>query len=286
MEELNRTVDEITEEYNLTCASGKSFCGISTGYYELDYKTGGFQKGELILLSGERKEDKFPFVLNMVHHMITKEKVPVAIFSMNLSKKQIIKQLFAIELGPKDLYFNKNFCDGQHAEEVRECGKKIKESPLYIEDNVYLTLEEICESCVKLKEEIELGFVVIDNIQLFACNETKKDTVMGGSIVKSLKTLAKDIDSPLLLVSDKTIETEINRCSEITGKLDRFLTEVLYLDRYADLKMCMYSDEPYKSNDPKIGIQDVTINLERNDSIGKVQLVKEVGTNRFLNRLA
>lgn len=283
MEELRTMISEILEEYENTVIGNKAFTGLFTGYFELDYKTGGFQKGELILLSGTRKEDKFPLALNIVHNMITKENIPTAIFSMTLSKKQILKQILAIDLGKKDIFFNKNFCDKEHVEAVRESCKRIAESPLFIENNLYTSLEDIKESCLKIKKEKGLGFVVIDCAQLLGCGGIESETERNRVIGWSLKELAQETNCPVLLLSDTTIDAGGSKAKEIMRQLEKESIDRMHLNQYADLKLYMYSSEPHQGNDPMVGIQDVMIEVERNDSIGKIQLIKEVGINRFLN---
>lgn len=283
MEELKNIISEILEEYENTVKENKTVTGIFTGYYDLDYKTGGFQKGELILLSGGRKEDKLPLALNMVYHIITKENIPTVIFSMTLSKKQILKQILAIDLGKKDLFFYKNFCNKEHVEAVRESCKRNAERPLFIENHLYTSLDEIKDSCLKLKKEKGLGFVVIDCAQFLRCGDINSEIERNRFIGWSLKGLAQEINCPILLLSDTAIDAGGNKAKEIMRQLEKETGDLIYLNRYADLKLYMSSSEPHKGNDPMVGIQDVVIEVERNDSIGKIQLIKEVGINRFLN---
>jgi replicative DNA helicase len=194
--------------------TGKIIRGIPTGFEKLDEYLGGFQKSDLIILASRPSQGKTALALSIARNVAVREKIPVGIFSLEMSKDQIIDRLLASEAGVSlwKLRTGRLTSDGEVDELalVYEAAERLKKSPIFIDDTPSLTNLQIRTMSRKLKHEIgELGILIIDYLQLVKGSKNYESRVQEVTeISKSLKELARELEVPVIAISQLSREPE------------------------------------------------------------------------------
>ena len=253
--------------------------GLSTGFYDLDYKTKGLQNGELILLAGRKWMGKLGLALSIVHHVVTKENVTAAVFSPSLKNKQIIKRILAIEMREKEEIIFNGPRDLEELELLKKNVEKLAEAPIYIDDSICITVEDIRKKCLGIRSEGKLGLIVVDYLQLLCCDVEESGWGMK-KVVRGLKEIAREADCPLLLISELSSDGE-----RIWFKHPELLSidDTDYTKQYADLIMLLYAEQYDREKSSENKEAEVIIVKNRDGSTGKVRLAMELGGYRFRN---
>jgi replicative DNA helicase len=282
-ESTKKVIGNMLEEYKLM--SGRIsehrgiVTGLSTGFYDLDYKTRGLQKGELILLAGRKWMGKLGLALSIVHHVVTKEKVTTAVFSPSITSSQVIKRLLAIAMTEKEEIIFNAPRDYEEFELIKNSAQKLAEAPIYIDDSVCITVEDIRKKCIGLSSEGKLGLIVVDYLQLLSCDGEESSWGMR-KVVQGLKEIAREADCPLLLISELSSDGE-----RIWFKHPELLSidDTDYTKQYADLIMLLYAEQYDREKSSENREAEVIIVKNRDGSTGKVRLAMELGGYRFRN---
>lgn len=256
--------------------------GLSTGFYDLDYKTRGLQKGDLILLAGRKWMGKIGLALSIIDHVIMKEKVATAIFSPDLSARQVAKRLLAIESDDNAAIVLHGPREADDWLKLEKGMSILGAAPLFIDDSHYISVEDIRRKCLKLKKEEKLGFVVIDYLQLLTCETVGFEENTGKKIMRGLKDLVREIDCPILVIS------ELSSCGEKLWNMRPELVDIDesdYTRQYSDLIMMLYVNKLNKPDEPEINDTELIVVKNRNGSVGKIKLKTELGGMRFKNLL-
>ncbi len=253
---------------------GLTIRGVPTGFSKLDQYLGGFQKSDLIILASRPSQGKTAFALNIVRYLGVQEKIPVAIFSLEMSKDQIVDRLLASEAGVSlwRLRTGKLLSEGDVDELalIYEAGERLKISPIFIDDSPSLTDLQLRTMSRKLKHEIgELGLIVIDYLQLIRSNKRFESRVQEVSeISKNLKELARELEVPVLAISQLSREPE-KRTSSIPRLSD--LRESGSLEQDADVVLFIH-----RPKEGAVGLPSNQVNIiiakHRNGPIGSVEL--------------
>ena len=253
--------------------------GLSTGFYDLDYKTKGLQNGELILLAGRKWMGKLGLALSIVHHVVTKENVTAAVFSPSLKSNQVIKRLLVIEMREKEEIIFNGPRDFEELELLKKNVQKLAEAPVYIDDSVCITVEDIRKKCLEIKSEGKLGLIVVDYLQLLCCEGEESGFGMK-KVVRGLKKIAREADCPLLIISELSSDGE-----RIWFKHPELLSidDADYTKQYADLIMLLYAEQYDWEKPSESREAEVIIVKNRDGSTGKVRLAIELGGYRFRN---
>ncbi len=262
---------------------GLTIRGVPTGFSKLDQYLGGFQKSDLIILASRPSQGKTAFALNIVRYLGVQEKIPVAIFSLEMSKDQIVDRLLASEAGVSlwRLRTGKLLSEGDVDELalIYEAGERLKTSPIFIDDSPSLTDLQLRTMSRKLKHEIgELGLIVIDYLQLIRSNKRFESRVQEVSeISKNLKELARELEVPVLAISQLSREPE-KRTSSIPRLSD--LRESGSLEQDADVVLFIH-----RPKEGAVGLPSNQVNIiiakHRNGPIGSVELYFDPETVSF-----
>lgn len=259
--------------------------GMPTGFYDLDFMTQGFQKGDLILIAGRSFMGKTVFVLSISSYVALKENKTVAYFSPRSAEKQVMTRLLSMdsELNIQDLMYGKIDKDGW--QKLKVSAKKIAESPLHIDDSPCNTVNEIRKKCLKLKKQKELDLIVIDSLQFIFpdaryryCPDDKKKQ----SIMRGLKKIAVEMDCPVVIISKlpDPVNLEDNKRPEITD-----LYSFDYSAQYSDVIIFMYQDRELRRKLPyKDILTDLIIAKNRSGKDGVVKLRPQFDYSRFVNQ--
>lgn len=176
--------------------------GISTGFYDLDYKTSGLQPSDLILIAARPSMGKTAFVLNLAQYIAVRNKVPTAIFSLEMSKDQLVNRILSMESKVDSQSMRTGNLGGADWEKLVESAGSISEAPLMIDDTPGISIADLRSKCRKFKLEQGLGLVIIDYLQLMSGgrhSESRQQEI--SEISRSLKALAREINAPVIALS-------------------------------------------------------------------------------------
>jgi replicative DNA helicase len=245
--------------------------GLPTGFSQLDEATTGFHPGDLIVIGARPGMGKTAFGLNIITHAAVREGIPIAIFSLEMTKEQIVLRMLCSEAEVD----SKSVRSGYHSKEdyrklVNAAGR-LSESPIYIDDSFNSVLDIRAKSR-RLKAEHGLGLIVIDYLQLMSGVGTfaAREQVIS-EISRSLKQLAKDLSVPVIVIS------QLNRSCELRGDkknpIIADLRESGAIEQDADTILFIYRDEYYKKHDSqKKGIAELDIAKQRNGPTKVIEL--------------
>ena len=270
-ESIQELVVRSLENIEAAARNKGSVTGIATGFYDLDYKTAGLQKSDLILIAARPSMGKTAFALNIAEYVAVRSKITTAIFSLEMSKDQLVKRLLAMnsKVDSQNIRTG-NLQDAEWAQLV-ESAQRIGGSSLIIDDTPGISVAQLRSKCRKYKMDHDLGLVIIDYLQLMA-SDRRSDSrqVEISEISRSLKALARELDVPVIALS------QLSRAVE--GRPDKRpmlsdLRESGAIEQDADVVMFLYRDEYYHPNDSeKPGVTEVIIGKQRNGPVGTTEL--------------
>ena len=277
---IKSVVESYLEYYNDKNMNKSIITGISTGFYDLDYHTKGLQQGDLILLAGRRWMGKINLALSIASYVSIKENTTTAIFSPNRKAEEIVKKLIALNLGEKAEILYRGVHNDEEVSVLKKSATVLSEAPIIIDDQQYITVEKIREKCVRFKLEEDLGFVVVDYLQLIGSDGIEEGTEKKKKITRALKKLAGEIKCPILVISELSSDGERkwNERPELSDIDDNDYTK-----QYADLIIMLYVDKDDGNKKSENIEAELMILKNRNGSVGKVRLCTNSGCTNFRN---
>ena len=246
--------------------------GVPSGFRELDQKTAGFQPSDLIIVAGRPSMGKTAFCLNVAQYAAIEKKTPIVIFSLEMSKEQLVIRMLCSEARVEGTKLRTGFLSESDWPRLTLAAGNISEAPIFIDDTAALSVLELRAKARRLKAEHGLGMIVVDYLQLMKGRlraESRQQEI--SEISRSLKALAKDLNVPVIAVSQLSRKTE-----ERQGMRPQLsdLRESGAIEQDADLILFIYRDEVYNRSEdnPNRGKAEVIIGKQRNGPIGKVDL--------------
>ncbi len=259
-----------------------SVTGIPTGFTELDYRTAGLQPSDMILVAARPSMGKTAFALNLAAYAACKKHITTAIFSLEMSKVQLMNRFLAMESGVSAQNMRTgNLSDGEW-EKLVEGAAILGDSGLVIDDTPGISISDMRSKCRKIKlENDNLGLIIIDYIQLMTSNsraESRQQEV--SEISRSLKALARELNVPVIALSQlsRAVEQRPDHRPMLSD-----LRESGAIEQDADVVMFLYRDEYYKKDTDKPGVAEVIIAKQRNGPTGTVELAWIGDRQRFAN---
>lgn len=255
--------------------------GIPTGFIDLDYKTAGFQPSDLILVAARPSMGKTAFVLNVAQHMAFKEHVTVAIFSLEMSKEQLVNRLLSLESRVDSQSIRTgNLSDEDWAKLIEGAGV-IGNSNLIIDDTAGISITELRSKCRKFKLEHNLGIIIIDYLQLMTGSKRSESRQQEISeISRSLKEVARELNVPVVALSQ--LSRAVEQRPEHRPMLSD-LRESGAIEQDADVVMFLYRDDYYNKDTAKPNVAEVIIGKQRNGSLGTIELAWLPQYTKFAN---
>ena len=257
--------------------------GCPSGFYDLDAMTSGWQPSDLVILAARPSMGKTAFVLNLAQHAAVEAGKPVAIFSLEMSKEQLVQRMLCAEA---KIDANRLRTGHMHTNDWTHLAMamgRLGEAPVFIDDSAMLNALEIRAKCRRLKSEMKsLGLVIIDYIQLMQGRKTTDNRVQEVSeISRSLKQLAREIHVPVIALSQlsRAVEARQNKRPMLSD-----LRESGSIEQDADLVMFIYRDEYYNPETEQRGEAEIIIAKQRNGPVGTVELLYQSSITRFLNK--
>jgi len=270
----------IEERYN----NRDELVGTPSGFYDLDSLTAGFQPSDLIIVAARPSMGKTTFCLNIAQEVGIKRKKPVAIFSLEMAKEQLVQRMLCSEA---EIDANRLRTGHMHAEDWQKLAKTLGEMndcPIFIDDSPGLTISELRAKCRRLCiSQKELGLVIIDYLQLMEGSDTRRnDRVQEISqISRGLKGIARELKTPVIALSQlsRAVESRQNKKPMLSD-----LRESGSIEQDADIVMFIYREEYYDpDNIEKKGKAEVIVAKQRNGPIGSVDLLFQNNITKFKN---
>ena len=256
--------------------------GLSTGFTDLDNRTAGLQPADFILIAARPSMGKTALVLNIADYMTMRENRCVGIFSLEMSKEQLVNRLLAMQSHVEAQKIRTGDMSESEWEEVIESAGNIGESRLIIDDTPAISVAELRSKCRKYKMEFGLELVIIDYLQLMSGSGRSGDSRQQeiSDISRSLKALARELNVPVVALSQlsRAVESRPNHRPMLSD-----LRESGAIEQDADLVMFIYRDDYYNEDSEKKGIAEIIIAKQRNGPIGTVELSWQPSLTRFAN---
>jgi replicative DNA helicase len=278
---IRQVVLNVLDKIEAASKTSGSVTGVPSGFIDLDYKTAGFQPSDLILIAARPAMGKTAFVLNVAEHIVLKKHMSAAIFSLEMSKEQLVNRLFAQQSRVDSNNIRTGNLSDSEWERLIESASEIGNSGLIIDDTSSISIAELRSKCRKYKLENDIQIIIIDYLQLMSGNgksESRQQEV--SEISRSLKGLARELNVPVIALS------QLSRAVE--GRPDKRpmlsdLRESGAIEQDADIVMFLYRDEYYNKESEDKGIAEVIIAKQRHGAIGTVKLAWLPNYTKFAN---
>lgn len=257
--------------------------GISTGFYDLDARTAGLQKSDLILIAARPSMGKTAFVLNIAETVAIKNNISTAIFSLEMSRVQLAKRLISMNSKVDSQHIRVGNLADEEWGKLTESTILLGESSLVIDDTPGISIAQLRSKCRKLKLENNLGLVIIDYLQLMSGsgsrkNESRQQEI--SDISRSLKALAREIDCPVIALSQlsRAVESREDKRPMLSD-----LRESGAIEQDADVVMFIYRDEYYHKDSEEKGVTEIIIGKQRNGPTCTIKLKWLAEYTKFAN---
>ena len=255
--------------------------GVSTGFIDLDYKTAGMQPSDLILVAARPSMGKTAFSLNVIQSAAIKHKKKVAVFSLEMSKDQLVNRMLCAEAMVDAQKVRTGNLDPQDWDRIAKAVPIITAADIYIDDTPGISVMEMRAKCRRLKLEKGLDLIMIDYLQLMSGNgKTDSRQQEISEISRSLKALAREMSAPVIALS------QLSRACEARADHRPMLSDLREsgaIEQDADVVMFLYRDEYYHPDSEKKGIGEIIIAKQRNGPTGTVELVWLGQYTKFAN---
>ena len=272
------TLDAIEE----AASSAGRVTGIATGFTDLDYKLSGLHPSELIIVAARPAMGKTAFVLNIAQKAAVRDHVPTAIFSLEMSKEQLVNRLFSLESRVDAQALRTGNLSDSDWEKLIEGAGTIGNSKLIIDDTPGISIAEMRSKCRKYKLEHDLKLIIIDYLQLMSGSGKGSDSRQQeiSDISRSLKALARELSVPVIALSQlsRAVEQRPDHRPMLSD-----LRESGAIEQDADVVMFIYRDDYYNHDSEMKGISEIIIAKQRNGPIGTVNLVWLPQYTKFAN---
>lgn len=255
--------------------------GVESGFRDLDAKTSGFQKGDMILVAARPSMGKTTFALNLCEHAALKAGKSVVIFSLEMSKEQLAYKLLCSQAGVDMLKLRTGNLDDKDWENIAKAAGPLAAAKMYIDDTAGVTVMEMRSKCRRIKMEHGIDLIMIDYLQLMSGSsgtESRQQEV--SEISRSIKALAKEMQCPVIALS------QLSRAPEQRADHRPMLSDLREsgsIEQDADLVMFLYRDEYYNKDSEDKGIGECIIAKQRNGPVGTIKLAWLGQFSRFGN---
>jgi replicative DNA helicase len=260
-----KTIERLFEKKELVT-------GVPSGFKELDQRTAGFQPADLIIVAGRPSMGKTAFCLNVAQYAAIEKKIPVAVFSLEMSKEQLVIRMLCSEAQVEGTRLRTGYLTESDWPRLTLAAGNLSDAPIYIDDSAALSVLELRAKARRLNAEYGLGMIIIDYLQLMKGRskvESRQQEI--SEISRSLKALAKEVNVPVVAVSQLSRRTE-----ERQGMRPQMtdLRESGAIEQDADLILFIYRDEVYNraEDNPNRGKAEIIIGKQRNGPTGKIDL--------------
>ena len=270
------------EKIHEASRSKNPITGVPTGFIDLDYRTTGLQKGDLVLIAARPSMGKTAFALNIAQYAAFNKGMCTAIFSLEMSKEQLVNRLLASEARIDAQNIRTGNLNDDEWDRLVEGVNTVGSSKLILDDTPGISVSELRSKCRKYKLEFGLQMVIIDYLQLMSAsgrgNDNRQQEI--SEISRSLKALARELQVPVVALS------QLSRAVESRGDHRPMLSDLREsgaIEQDADVVMFLYRDDYYNHDSPNKNVAEVIIAKQRNGPIGTVELAWLPNYTKFVN---
>jgi replicative DNA helicase len=269
------------EKIDIAAKNKGAVTGLATGFIDLDYKMSGFQPSDLILVAARPSMGKTAFVLNIAQYMAFRSNITAAIFSLEMSKEQLVNRMLSLESNVDSQGIRTGNLSDEEWFKLIEGAGVIGNSNLIIDDTPGISISDLRSKCRKYKLEHRLGIIIIDYLQLMSGNgksESRQQEV--SDISRALKSLARELNVPVVALSQlsRAVEQRPDKRPMMSDLRDSGAIE-----QDADVIMFIYRDDYYNKETEKKNVAEIIIAKQRNGPIGTVELVWLPNYTKFAN---
>ena len=284
LEKIQDLLDDAWDRFEKLQQSGMQTRGVPTGFTEIDNKLSGFQKADLIILAARPSVGKTALALDFARHAAVKENVPVAIFSLEMSKQQLVDRMVSAEsrVDSWKLRTGKLSLDEDFAS-LQEAIARLAKAPITIDDqagNSIMRMRSVMRRYNAQHLDSPIGLVIVDYLQLMTTSKSYDNLVnQVTEISRSLKGLAKEFDVPVIALS------QLSRAVEARGGKPRLsdLRDSGSIEQDADVVAFIHREDKYQDNPEKPNVVEILIEKHRNGPTGKVELYYDDKRTSFLS---
>ena len=281
---ISEVLTSVTAMIEDVYSKGSDLTGLDTGFIDLNKKLGGFHKSDLILIAARPGMGKTAFALNLVANAAIRSKASVAVFSLEMSKEQLVQRLLSSQSNVALDSISKGKIADDEWKKLTDAMTILSSSGVFIDDTPGIKVSEIRSKCRKLKMEKGLDMIMIDYLQLMEADgraDNRQQEV--SKISRSLKILAKEMNCPVVALSQLSRNTESGK--DHTPKLSD-LRDSGAIEQDADIVMFIYRDEYYtKMETKKKDLAEIIIAKNRHGEISNIELVWIGKIQKFSNKL-
>lgn len=279
---INEIVMDTLDQIEEASKNKGKITGIPTGFIDLDYKLTGLHPSQLLIVAARPAMGKTAFVLNIAQHVAFRRNIPVAVFSLEMSKEQLVTRLMASEAMIDSQLIRTGELEDQDWEKLMESAAIIGHSPLIIDDTPGLTISELRSKCRRYKQSQGVGLVIIDYLQLMAGNgrsESRQQEI--SEISRSLKALAREIDAPIIALSqlNRAVDSRTDHKPVLSD-----LRESGSIEQDADVIMFIYRDDYYNPDTEKKNLAEIIVAKQRSGATGSIELAWLGQYTKFANK--
>ncbi|WP_133629122.1 replicative DNA helicase [Fonticella tunisiensis] len=280
-EHLSSIISRSFEQFENLYKNKGQTTGIPSGFIDLDAKTSGFQKGDMILIAARPSMGKTAFTLNIALHAALRAGKSVALFSLEMSKEQLVYRMICSEANVDMQKLRTGELDDEDWIRLARAAGPMSNSKIFIDDTPGISISEMRSKCRRLKIERGLDLIMVDYLQLMTAGrnvESRQQEV--SEISRSLKALAKEMEAPVIALS------QLSRAPEVRADHRPILSDLREsgsIEQDADLVMFLYRDEYYNKDTEKKNIGEVIIAKQRNGPTGTVELAWLGQYTKFAN---
>ncbi|MBK8233141.1 MAG: replicative DNA helicase [Candidatus Eisenbacteria bacterium] len=264
---LPRAVDIIQE----VADNKRAVTGVPTGYLDMDKMTAGFQRADMIIVAGRPSMGKTSFAMNVAEHVAVKERLPVGIFSLEMSKEQLVMRMLSSQARIPAHRLRTGYLRPEEWQSLAMAAGVLSEAPLFIDDTPAISVMEMRAKARRLKKEQGLALIVVDYLQLargYSNPESRQQEI--SQISRSLKALAKELEIPIIALSQlsRAVEQREDKRPMLSD-----LRESGAIEQDADLVCFIFREEFYRPQKEEVrGVAEVIIGKHRNGPTGTVRL--------------
>jgi replicative DNA helicase len=278
------TLDMLDRVQELHDNGAQEVTGVRTGFYDLDRMTAGLQKGDLIVLAARPSMGKTAFALNIAEHVAVQEGLPVLVFSMEMSAPQVTVRIASSVSRIDQRRISSGGLHDQDWGRLADAVEQLGQADLYVEDAAALTAGSLSAQARRVASRFggKLGLIVIDYLQLMSGGGNGKENRATelGAISRSLKALAKELQCPVIALS------QLNRSVESRNEKRPMMSDLREsgaIEQDADIIMFIYRDDYYNKESKEPGVAEIIVAKQRNGPVGEVKLTFLKSLTRFEN---
>lgn len=267
---INHIIKESLDLVDKLSKRKEQVTGVPTGFYDLDDLTAGLQASDLVVIAGRPSMGKTSLVLGMASHAAIHAGAVVGIFSLEMSKPQIVLRMLSSEARVDSHGLRTGKLQKEDWWRLAEAAGRLEQAPIYIDDTGGITVQQMRGKARRLKAERGLDLLIVDYLQLMqgrSDSESRQQEI--SDISRSLKALAKELNVPVVALSQLSRAVEARK-PPIPMLAD--LRESGAIEQDADVVMFIYREEVYDQNSERKGIADILVSKHRNGPIGKKEL--------------